>query len=67
MTMMNEMMRKRKNHRHLALVVIRMSINETDILAVASADGVIQNPIQTIFTAFSDCFEVRKALCLPRP
>lgn len=64
---MNEMIRVQKNHRHLALVVIRMSINEIDILAVASADGVIQNPTQSISSAVSDCFEVKKTLCLPRP
>ena len=66
-TMMKPMMRNQKNHRHLGLVVIRMSIKEIDILAVASADGVIQKATQTIFTAVSVCFVDRNARCLPRP
>lgn len=37
-----------KNHFHLALVVIRMSMMVMEIFAVSSAEGVTQKPAQRI-------------------
>ena len=51
MAMMSNI-REMKNHFHRLLVVIRMSIMVMDILAVASADGVIWNVTHSIFKAF---------------
>ena len=65
--MIIKVIKEMKNHFHLALVVTRMSMMEMEILAVASAEGVIQNPIQRIFRAFAACFGSRNLVCLPRP
>ena len=62
-----KVIKEMKNHFHLALVVTRMSMMEMEIFAVASAEGVMQNPIHRIFSAFDACFGVRNFVCLPRP
>jgi hypothetical protein len=56
---MNETMRKWKNRFHRTLVVMRISITEIDIFAVASADGVMHKADQRSFSAMRDCAEVK--------
>lgn len=63
--MIMRVMSETKKYFHLALVVIHMMVME--ILAVASAEGVTQNPIHKIFMALDACSEVRVWMCLPRP
>lgn len=65
--MIMSVMRETKKYFHLALVVIRMSMIVIEILAVASAEGVTQNPISKIFMALDACSEVRVWMCLPQP
>ena len=65
--MVNEAIREEKNNFHLALVVTRISIKVIEIFAVASAEGVKQNPIHSNFTAVCACSEDREVVCLPRP
>ena len=60
-------MREMKNHFHLRLVVIRISIMVIEIFAVASAEGVKQIPIQRNLAASETCLGVRAWTCLPRP
>lgn len=63
----NETINEIKNHLHLMLVVTRMSIKDIEIFAVASAEGVIQNPTHRNFKAVWVWVEERKSVCLPRP
>lgn len=49
--MIHKIMSETRNHLHLALVVTRISIIEIEILAVASAEGVIQNAAHRSFKA----------------
>ncbi len=60
-------MREVKNRFHLALVVTRISIKDIEIFAVASAEGVMQNPAHRSFKAVCACSSDRKTVCLPRP
>lgn len=56
--MIMRVMRETKKYFHLALVVIRTGMMMViEIVAVASAEGVTQNPIQRMVMAFDACSE----------